>query len=184
MKRIVLSTIAVLTLAFSTLASAGQSGLSIERVMAHTRDGGAWQPGQAVVIVFDVRGAADAAFPEEGLAVVMQVQNERTKCLDVPLRLIDASGGAARYAGVFYPFHEALFGGQVSFGASDGLDFTFQIESAPASAVSSTEELPAADPLAAAPLSLGEASRVALPAALVALLLALVPLLGRWRRTA
>lgn len=182
MKRIVLAAIAILTLGLSSAAMA-DPGLIIEKVSAQTRDGGAWQPGQAVVVTFDVRGAA-GTFPEKGLAVVMQVQKERTKCLDVPLALIGQDGAAARYAGVFFPFYTAVFDGKVMFGDSASYDFTFQVDEALApSAISASTDVPAADPQAAAPLAFDQAARVALPAALAALLVALVPLAFLRRRT-
>lgn len=180
MKRIVLATIAILTLALTSAASA-DPGLTIEKVNASTRDGGAWKPGEAVVVTFDVRGGG--AYPEKGLAVVMQVQGERTKCLDVPLALVSQDGGAARYAGIFYPFYGAAFDGKVMFGDSASYDFTFTVDRTLApTAISPTAALPAADPQAAAPAAFDVAARAALPAAAFALLVALVPLLLRRRR--
>ena len=62
------------------------------------------------------RGDPGAAFPAEGLAVIMQTDRERTKCLNVALRLVSQSGDGALYAGVFYPFRAAIYSGLVQFG--------------------------------------------------------------------
>ncbi len=169
------ATLALSTLALANIATADSTGFSIERVTAYTRDGGAWQPGQAVLLAFDVRGPA-GSFPESGLAVVMQVQGERTKCLDVPLRRIDANDGLARYAGAFHPFYAARFDGKVMFGDSAPQDFAFQVDETLAPATL-PRDVPAADPRAAAPPSPAESLSASLPAAfLVALLLLIAPL--------
>ena len=46
----------------------------------------------------------------------MQTDRERTKCLNVALRLVSQSGDGALYAGVFYPFRAAIYSGLVQFG--------------------------------------------------------------------
>lgn len=177
MKRIALVTLAALAslaLLLSGTAAAGCS-LCVQKVTAETRDGAAWQPGQPVVLVFDVNGQD---LPERGLAVVMEIDKEKTKCLEVELRRVSGDASSGRYAGIFYPFHEGEFDGKVMFGASAPQDFGFRVDRALAPAsVSADAELPSADPLAAAPPSLLDAARASLPAALLALLLALLPVL-------
>ena len=183
MKRMLLAFTVLSALALANVAAAGTGALSIEKVTAQTRDGGAWQPGQPVLVVFDVRLGDAASFPDSGLAVVMQAQKERTKCLDVPLRKVSDAGGVARYAGIFYPFYEATFDGLVSFGDGPTQDFTFRIDAAIApSDVARDANVPSADPLAAAPPSRAENLAAATPVALAVLLLALLPVLPTLRR--
>lgn len=182
MKILILATIAALSLASSGAAAAGGNVITVHTVTAQTRDGGAWAAGQPVILTFEVRGSS---FPDTGLAVVMQVRGERTKCLNVPLRKLSDSGATATYAGVFNPFYAAEFGGQVMFGDSTPQDFTLRVDAQlPPSVIPATEEVPAADPRETAPPSLADATSASLPAALAALALLLVPLALRRKAAA
>ena len=182
MKKLVVVAIAVSTLTFSRVAAAGPEGPAVQSVRAHTRDGGAWKPGQPVMLMFEVRGDG-ALLPQKGLAVVMEIDKEKTKCLDVPLRLLSTAGAAGTYAGIFYPFHEGDFDGKVVFGEGMPQDFAFRVDAALApAALARDEAIPAADPRAAAAPSLQESVWQALPATLVALLVVLAPLVLRRRR--
>lgn len=110
--------IATLALAFGGSASAG-CALCVDSVAAQTRDGAAWSSGQPVLLVFNVsRADRSAAFPADGLAVVMAYGRERTKCLDVQLRKTSESGDAATYAGGFYPFGTGTWTGRVDIGGN------------------------------------------------------------------
>jgi len=119
-------------------------GLSVQ-----TPDGQPWSEGKPVTLVVSARrGAPGSEFPTTGLAVVMRTDGDRTKCLDVPLKLVKSSGDSALYAGVFYPFRAAAYDGKLLLG-----DYTFDIKfdvrtlvattpvaSAPDLPVGSTEE--------------------------------------------
>jgi hypothetical protein len=95
----------------------------LDGVSIQTPDGQPWTTGKPVTVVVSARrGAPGTEFPANGLAVVMRTDGDRTKCLDVPLRLVKTSGDSALYAGVFYPFRAAAYDGKLQLG-----DFTFDI---------------------------------------------------------
>lgn len=184
MRRIVASlTLALLSLALASAPAAAGCALCVDSVTAHTRDGAAWQKGQPVMLVFGVtRAASAAAFPETGLAVVMEVNKERTKCLDVPLKKVSENGDTASYAGVFYPFYEGRFDGKVAIGEVPQ-DFRFDVAPTLAPApVARDAEVPAAPRDAAAPPTFVESARQLLPLTLIALFLLTLPLALRLRR--
>lgn len=115
-KLIALATIALLALAFARPA-AGACTLCVASVTVHTRDGAEWQPGEPVMLVLEVsRTSAAHAFPAETTAVVMELDRERIKCLEVELRQVSEGTDRARYAGLFYPFRPGDFDGLVAFG--------------------------------------------------------------------
>jgi hypothetical protein len=90
------------------------------------------------------RGDPGAAFPAEGLAVIMQTDRERTKCLNVALKLVSQSGDGALYAGVFYPFRAAIYSGLVQFG-DHKFDMTLDINTVAAAAADASTVRPTAD---------------------------------------
>ena len=118
MRRILL----VLALSLVTFASfaapaAAKCPTCLDGISVQTPDGQPWSEGKPVTLVASVRrGDPGAAFPTEGLAVIMQTDRERTKCLNVALKLVSQSGDGALYAGVFYPFRAAIYSGLVQFG--------------------------------------------------------------------
>jgi hypothetical protein len=124
MRRILLAfVISLLTLASLAAPAAAKCPTCLDGVSAQTPDGQPWSEGKPVTLVASVRrGDPCAAFPTDGLAVIMQTDRERTKCLNVPLKLVSQSGDGALYAGVFYPFRAAVYTGLVQFG-----DFTFDM---------------------------------------------------------
>ena len=73
----------------------------------------------------------------------MQTDGDRTKCLGIPLKLVqsDASGGL--YAGLFFPFHAAHYDGVLVVG-SDVQSVAFDVSHIAAGAAP-IGELPAAD---------------------------------------
>src|SRR6266852_300593 len=83
--------------------------------------------------------------PSSAQAVVMQTDGDRTKCLGVPLKLVqgDASGGL--YAGLFFPFRPARYDGKLVVGG-DIQDITFDVTQMVAGAAPAGE-LPAAEPI-------------------------------------
>ena len=75
----------------------------------------------------------------------MQTDGDRTKCLGVPLKLVqsDASGGL--YAGLFFPFRPARYDGKLVVGG-DVQDITFDLNQMVAGAAPAGE-LPSAEPI-------------------------------------
>lgn len=149
----------LLTLLLSGPVAAG-CAFCVESVTVQTRDGGPWSSGHPIVLVISARSASGAALPDNALAVVMQTDGEKTKCLDVALRKVAGDGAAARYAGVFFPFREATYDGRVSIG-DDVTDIKFVVgPGAPAQApttIAPGVELPVAAPVSFDdyPLTLG-----------------------------
>lgn len=126
-KLIALITIALTALAFARPA-AGACTLCVASVTVHTRDGAEWQPGEPVMLVFEVsRASAARAFPGEATAVVMELDRERIKCLEVELRKVSEGTDRARYAGLFYPFRPGDFDGTLGF-AGEVQEFSFRVE--------------------------------------------------------
>jgi hypothetical protein len=82
-------------------------------------------------------------FPDRALAVVMQTDGERTKCLNVAMKLVSTDGGVATYAGVFHPFRAATYDARFGIG-EDVHDIRFTVDAAPAApaAIPSDADLP------------------------------------------
>lgn len=118
MRRILLAlTISLITFASFSAPAAAKCPTCLDGISVQTPDGQLWSEGKPVTLVASVRrGDPGAAFPAEGLAVIMQTDRERTKCLNVALKLVSQSGDGALYAGVFYPFRAAIYSGLVQFG--------------------------------------------------------------------
>jgi len=118
-------------------------------VSVQSPDGKPWTDGKPVTLVVSTRRAAlGTEFPATGLAVVMRTDGDRTKCLDVPLKLVNTGGDTATYAGIFYPFRAAKYDGKLSVG-DQTFDISFDVRtlvattpvaSAPDLPVGSTEE--------------------------------------------
>ena len=117
----------------------------VDNVSLQTRDGLAWTAGKPVTLVVHVTRQAAGSVPPSAVAVVMQTDGDRTKCLGVPLKLVqsDASGGV--YAGLFFPFHQARYDGVLVVG-SDVERTGFDV-SQMAPGMAPAGELPAAEPL-------------------------------------
>ena len=118
MRRILLA-LAISLVSFSSFAApaAAKCPTCLDGITVQTPDGQLWTEGRPVTLVASVRrGDPGAAFPADGLAVIMQTDRERTKCLNVALKLVSQSGDGALYAGVFYPFRAAIYSGLVQFG--------------------------------------------------------------------
>ena len=119
-----------------------------DNLSLQTPDGQPWSSGKPVTLVV----TAHRAFPTtevspSGVAVVMHTDGDRTKCLEVPIRLVSTSGDNAVYAGVFYPFRAAAYDGKLSFGSGDIYDISFDVRTlAPTTPVASAPDLPVAAP--------------------------------------
>lgn len=160
MRLLTILSAALLSLLLSGPVAAGGCAFCVESVTVQTRDGGPWSSGQPIVLVVSARSNSGAALPESALAVVMQTDGEKTKCLDVALRKVAGDDAAATYAGVFFPFREATYDGRVSIG-DDVTDIKFVVGSGvPAqapTAIGPGVELPVAAPVSFDdyPLALG-----------------------------
>ena len=124
MRRILIAlALSLISIASFAAPAAAKCPTCLDGVSVQTPDGQPWSEGKPVTLVASVRrGEPGAAFPTEGLAVIMQTDRERTKCLNVALKLVSQSGDGALYAGVFYPFRAAIYSGLVQFG-----EFTFDM---------------------------------------------------------
>ena len=124
MRRILLAlALSLISTASFAAPAAAKCPTCLDGMSVQTPDGQPWSEGKPVTLVASVRrGEPGTAFPTEGLAVIMQTDRERTKCLNVALKLVSQSGDGALYAGVFYPFRAAIYSGLVQFG-----DFTFDM---------------------------------------------------------
>ncbi len=102
MPRILLAfVISLLTLGSFAAPAAAKCPTCLDGISVQTPDGQPWSEGKPVTLVASVRrGDPGAAFPADGLAVIMQTDRERTKCLNVALKLVSQSGDGALYAGV------------------------------------------------------------------------------------
>src|SRR6267143_6365706 len=145
MRRIFLSlAISLLTLGCFAAPAAAKCPTCFDGISVQTPDGQPWSDGKPVTLVVSARrGDPGAAFPTTGLAVIMQTDRERTKCLDVPLKLVSQSGDGALYAGVFYPFKAAVYSGLVQFGEFK-FDVTIDVNSVAATTPIATSDLPVA----------------------------------------
>ena len=139
----------LLSLTFMGLAAPAASAdcaLCVDNVLLQTRDGQPWANGQPVTLVVQFsRHAQGAGIPQSAAAVVMQTDGDRTKCLDVPLKLVSFDGTHGVYAGLFFPFRAARYDGKLSIG-DDVSDIRFNVEQrAPGAAPAG--DLPAAEPI-------------------------------------
>jgi len=142
--------VAMLSLVLSSIvlvqsAAAADCRLCLDLVTLQTRDGQPWTAGKPVTLVVHVASKAAVPLPSSAQAVVMQTDGDRTKCLGVPLKLVqgDASGGL--YAGLFFPFRPARYDGKLVI-AGDIQDITFDVNQLMAGAAPAGE-LPAAEPI-------------------------------------
>jgi hypothetical protein len=138
--------LSLLALASFAAPAAAKCPACLDGLTVQTPDGQPWSEGKPVTLVVSARrGEPGAAFPTTGLAVIMQTDRERTKCLDVPLKLVSTSGDGALYAGVFYPFRAAVYSGIVQLGDFK-FDVTVDVNAVSATKSIATNDLPAAAP--------------------------------------
>jgi len=142
----------------------------LDGVSLQTPDGQPWSTGKPVTLVVSARrGAPGTEFPTTGLAVVMRTDGDRTKCLDVPLRLVKTGGDSALYAGVFYPFRAAAYDGKLSLG-DQTFDISFDVNKLVATTpVASAQDLPVGSTEEAYGLTLSDAICIAPMVGLAAL---------------
>lgn len=186
MLRIALALLLILVpAALAGSAAAAGCGFCVDNVSLQTRDGQPWTAGKPVTLVVHAAHGL-VPIPVTGLAVVMQTDGDRTKCLDVPLKLVSDDGHGAVYAGLFFPFRAARYDGKLSIG-DDVSDLTFDVNKIAAGAAPAGE-LPAAEPLdtSAKPFAFVAASQTPLVASAAIAFWTLVALVlfGRQRRTA
>ena len=150
MGRIVL-VFAVTVLGLGPFAASAAAGCltCFEQLTLQTPDRLAWSDGKPVTVVVSAHASAPSAqLPANGVVVVMRTDGDRTKCLEVPLRLVRNDGDRGLYAGIFYPFRAAAYDGKLSLG-DEVYDISFDVKRLVASApvapvaslpVGSTEE--------------------------------------------
>ena len=144
MRRFVLAlALSMLALGLVAAPAAAKCPTCLDGVSIQTPDGQPWSDGKPVTVVVSARrGAPGAEFPATGLAVVMRTDGDRTKCLDVPLKLVKTGGDSATYAGIFYPFRAAAYDGKLSLG-DQTFDISFDVRALVATTpVATTPDLP------------------------------------------
>ena len=188
MARIGLALLLILaSVGISASAAAADCALCADNVSLQTRDGQPWVNGKPVTLVVHVtRHAEGSAIPPSAVAVVMQTDGDRTKCLDVPLKLVSSDGTSGLYAGLFFPFRAARYDGKLSVG-DDVSDVTFDVNALVAGAAPAGD-LPVAERIdtSAVPVTfVGAAQGPLIAAGAIALWSVIgVVLIKRPRRTA
>jgi len=184
----VLRLLGILVLVLSFMGVAGSAAAAdcrfcLDSVGLQTRDGQAWTAGQPVTLVVRVAENAAMPLPSTAQVVVMQTDGDRTKCLGVPLRLVQADASGGLYAGLFFPFRPARYDGKIVVG-TDVQDITFDVNQMVAGAAPAGE-LPAAEPIdtsAPVPALVSAAQLPAVGAVALAFSLAALVGLARQRR--
>ena len=132
------------SLVFDQAVAAAECQFCLNAVAVQTRDGQPWRAGQPVTLVVRVAGPG-SVLPAEAQVVVMQTDGDRTKCLGVPLKLVQSDASGAIYAGLFYPFHPAHYDGVLVVN-DDVQSIAFDVSHmAPGAAPAG--QLPAAEPI-------------------------------------
>jgi hypothetical protein len=139
MRRILLAlVVSALTLVIFAAPAAAKCAICLDGMSVQTPDGKPWSDGRPVTLVASVRrGEPGATLPADSIAVIMQADRERTKCINIPLKLVTQSGDGALYAGVFYPYRAAVYSGLVQFGQAT-FEMTVDINTMLATAVGPT----------------------------------------------
>lgn len=128
MWRVVLMASLLLTLALGTGADA-KCRVCVSSVRADKADSG-------TTLLFEVQAIDGATLPETASAVVMQVDGNRSKCLNVPVSKTGVSGGIASYRGALPAYYGsasstiASYSGRVDF-AGDIFEFTVPLDGKP-----------------------------------------------------
>jgi hypothetical protein len=130
---------------FAESAAAADCEVCLDSVALQTRDGQPWSAGKPVTLVVRVASRAAVPLPSSAQAVVMQTDGDRTKCLGVPLKLVEGDAAGGLYAGLFFPFRPARYDGKLAIG-DDVQDITFDVSQLVAGA-GPADELPAAEPI-------------------------------------
>src|SRR3989442_14120785 len=119
--------LAVLGLVPFAGSSAAGCLVCFDQLTLQTPDRLAWSSGKPVTVVVSAHASAPGAqLPANGVVVVMRTDGDRTKCLEVPLRLVSSDLGRGLYAGVFYPFPAAAYDGKLRLG-DEGYDIKFDM---------------------------------------------------------
>ena len=120
MRRLVLAiAISLFSIAPFAAPAAAKCAICLDGMSVQNPDGQPWSQGKPVTLVASVRrGTPGITLPSESIAVIMQADRERTKCINVPLKLVSQSGDGGLYAGLFYPYRPAIYTGLVQFGGS------------------------------------------------------------------
>jgi hypothetical protein len=129
MGRIVL-VFALAALGLAPFAGSAAAGCLVcfDQLTLQTPDRLAWSSGKPVTVVVSAHSSASGAqLPPSGVVVVMRTDGDRTKCLEVPLRLVSSDGDQGLYAGIFYPFRAAAYDGKLSLG-DEVYDINFDVK--------------------------------------------------------
>jgi hypothetical protein len=111
--------ISLLSIGSFAAPAAAKCAICLDGMSVQNPDGQPWSQGKPVTLVASVRrGEPGISLPADSIAVIMQADRERTKCINVALKLVSQSGDGALYAGLFYPYRPAVYTGLVQFGGS------------------------------------------------------------------
>jgi hypothetical protein len=134
MRRFVLAlAVAALATIFLATPAAACPTCFDARISLQTPDGQPWSDGKPVTVVVSTQRPEATVLPASGVVVVMRTDGDRTKCLEVPLKLVRSDGGGATYAGIFYPFRAAAYDGKLQLG-DETTDISFDVRAMSASA--------------------------------------------------
>lgn len=139
MWRVVIATSMLLTLALGSLAQASPPPIVVETLTVEKEEAG-------TTMRFTARfGEAfdESAFPPTGTAVVMQVDGNRSKCLNVGLVKTSVDGGLATYVGKFDFVYQgaAVLTGRADIGGSI-VDFSAPLDGTPGTIGPSADRRP------------------------------------------
>jgi hypothetical protein len=117
----------LLTLALGSVADA-KCRVCVSSVRIDRADSGS-------ILLFDVQSIDGATLPDSGTAVVMQVDGNRSKCLNVPVAKVGTTDGTASYRGALPTYYGtaatiASYSGRVDF-AGDIFEFTVPTDGKP-----------------------------------------------------
>ena len=132
----------LLLLGLAVLGTAAYAGCQtcLERIVAE-------RSGTGVTLMIVARSADESfVFPESGSAVVMQVDGNRTKCLNVQLLRKGTEGpGIAVYSGTFTAYGEKTHSGRVDIGGQI-YEFTVPLDGRTGTLAIAADQTPLAPP--------------------------------------
>jgi hypothetical protein len=132
----------LILLILAALGTAAYAGCQtcLERIVAE-------RSGTGVTLMIVARSADESlVFPESGSAVVMQVDGNRTKCLNVQLLRKGTEGpGIAVYSGTFTAYGEKTHSGRVEIGGQI-YEFTVPLDGRSGTLAIAADQTPLASP--------------------------------------
>lgn len=164
MWKVIALTSLLLALALGSAADAG-CRLCVESITAQTSGGGSgW--GKSITLRVIARATDQASIPMTATAVVMQVDGDRSKCLNVSLSRSGVEGGLATYSGTFTGYGQSTHSGRLDLGG-EIYDFTVPLNGEPGQ-VKLIDGAAASQTIAQRPIAVVPAPAIQAPVAAVA----------------